>query len=454
MIKFINSFGILLIGLLLINLFTFFFTPFIPNNNYPLVFSYLFIFILIFWLSNYLLIKFFFINLSFNFLFKFFSNIFSNIKFHLILISISIIGIFFHCYSKYYLYDFYGYTCIYEIREIWVNHYSHDLPNHIRVFSVLGHLLTSFIYFGVFSTNFIYFSTTKHNIIFLFLNIIYLAIAIIYAAFIGSKNIMFALVLIMLSAYLFSSLTLRYSKSKFIFSFLKISLIFIIFSSFFFGYAFQCNHKNFKNYNYTEIFSVKDSVWLEKQLSNNYSSYNLKDVNSNETVKKLFFEKCARCGQFLLYYNHGVYNFQSIIDTDQRGEKILLAFFKNLPSRISFGLIKESNVALESPEERPYGRGGLPLAAAAYYDYGHFGFLMLPIIFSFLLFFSLFLLTKENRLMKYFGLIGFVGILYIFLISNVFVGMSVISFPFIIFSFFLSFLLYEFFIRIKIIKIK
>ena len=122
-------------------------------------------------------------------------GVFQDRRLQVFLVLFSLVGVILHVWTKYYLTQLHPITCISEIRFAWMAVDRSALPLHIRIGSVLGHLLTSFAYLGIMTASFnigrsgSIGSIRRSDQI---LQLFFVLVGVLYAGFIGSRNAMLA----------------------------------------------------------------------------------------------------------------------------------------------------------------------------------------------------------------------------------------------------------------------
>jgi hypothetical protein len=355
------------------------------------------------------------------------------------LVLCALVGICLHMWAKYYLTELRPISCISEIRFAWLEVDRQLLPTHIRVASVLGHLLTSFAYMGLFATSFgIGFAKSVKAVrsADLLFQLFFIVIGVLYAGFIGSRNAMLAL-LIMCSTGLLLGLASRIHQRgakqtwKLILMGLSVPLLSaLLFSSVIFSDRLFCRLPDaLVKLEGVDVSARKISDF---SMTGNYKEFDLiaREVDSAVDWRQaLFVDRCAICRPTMVYLSHGIFNLSKVMATEERGPPVLLVFFTSLPKRLGLS----DPVAVDSTAKRVYGPGGVSLAGAAYHDFGAAGVVLSALVIG-LLFGQSILWMQGVGISVLVGAWLFAGLFYTLLISNMFVGFSVLPFPFILFG--------------------
>lgn len=120
---------------------------------------------------------------------------FGDCRLRAFLLLVSLAGIALYVWSKYYLIGLRPISCISEIRFAWLAVDRSLLPVHIRLASILGHLLTSFAYLGMLAISYTMgrsgsVRAVSHSDF--ALQLFFTLVGALYAGFIGSRNAMLA----------------------------------------------------------------------------------------------------------------------------------------------------------------------------------------------------------------------------------------------------------------------
>lgn len=337
---------------------------------------------------------------------------------------ISIVGLTAHWYAKLSLLPETGYECLSLVRTNWLNHDRELLSTPVRVASMFGHSLSSFIFPGLFISA--YHSVLKKRALF-FLGFFALA-GVAYALPIVSRTILLSLVIM---GFMGGVLAIYSSQTRVFQKALRFGLIIggIVLAAFLlskavFDNTLACGGGNgqIQNVSITRASVVK----YEKGFLDELPVQHLAPEKAQEKV----LNACPSCNMVFLYLNHGIFNFESILASEQRGTPVMLASVRYWLTRLGFDLAEE-------PPVRVYGRGGLTLPGAAWHDWGPMGMIVVALLHGGIAVISAFLFTR-GLLSAAFGLVLFVipGLLSAF--SLLFPATSTIGFPFIVFSMFVT----------------
>lgn len=360
------------------------------------------------------------------------------------LVLVSLVGVILHIWAKFYLTELRPISCLSEIRFAWMEVDRQALPPHIKAGSVLGHLLTSFAYFGIMIASFnigrsrSVGSIRRSDQI---LQFFFVTVGVLYAGFIGSRNAMLAFLAMGLAGVILGGAFSGYSRATgvqwrvFLAGLLLPVITAVLFSSLIFSDRLFCSTPDALRKSDGTYVSARKIT--EYNLTGYYKEFALiprygdgrSDAGQPDWRWMLFIDKCSICGTTMVYVNHGIFNLSRMMASEARGEPILLKFFSSLPERL--GLVEA--LSTRQPRERVYGPGGISLAGAAYHDFGVTGLVITAAVLGALFGVSI-------RMMRAYGggaLVGvwmFSWLLYVLLISNMFVGFSVLPFPFIVFG--------------------
>lgn len=355
------------------------------------------------------------------------------------LVLFSLVGVTLHAWTKYYLIQLQPVSCISEIRFVWIGVDRSILPLHIRIGSVLGHLLTSFAYFGTMTASFnigrsgMIGSIKRSDQI---LQSFFVIVGVLYAGLIGSRNAMLAfLVMSLVGAilgitYSGRPMQLRRQLQVFVVGLLLPLIIAALFSALIFSDRLFCNKPEALLKSGMPQLSAQQIV--EFHMTGNYKEFGLvsrSDDDRPDWRRTLFIEKCAICATTMVYVNHGIFNLSRVLASDSRGDPVLLKFLSSWLGRL--GLIGPPPAG--KVEKRVYGPGGLSLAGAAYHDFGVVGLVITAALLGGLFGASIRLMRTHGK-RSLIGVWMFTCLLYVLLISNMFVGFSVLPFPFIAFG--------------------
>lgn len=367
------------------------------------------------------------------------SSVLSDRRLRALLLLVSIFGVALHAWSKYYLTELRPISCISEIRFAWLEVSRDVLPIQVRVASVLGHLLTSFAYLGMLATSFtigrsktlasIPRSEVAHQLIFTL-------VGAIYAGFIGSRNAMLAFLamsfagLIMGMATRDQSSNSDYSLPPLVAALLVPTFGMLVFSSVVFSDRLFCRTPDaLTSPNGQHVSAARIAAF---HMTGNYREFALRVRAQDEGAdwrEAVFVDGCPICGPAMVYANHGIFNLSRTIGSEERGTPVLLGHLGSWARRFGIDMRATDGEMVK----RVYGPGGLTLAGAAYHDYGLAGVLIMATILG-ILFGQSILWMQSNGIRALIGVWLFCCIFYMLFISSIFVGFSVLPFPFVAFG--------------------
>lgn len=348
----------------------------------------------------------------------------TNKRLHLFLALVSLIGLVAHIWSKYYLVNIRPISCLFEIRFAWLEVNRALLPTYIRVLSVTGHLLTAFAYLGLMVT--VYTAVRGHFIkvntrIVFPLIFIFTMVGCFYSGFIGSRNTMLGFFImaftgLLLGLALSPGSLIKGLMSRAVLSAFALPLIVaVLFSALVFWDRIYC-----------------DKLTQPLQSSSTYVTnyYKEFDLSSREDTNHFdMIKACPICVSTIIYLNHGIYNLGKVMASDERGDALLIRPFYRIIQRIGL----DSPWGFGSRVHRVFGPGGLPIAGAAYHDYGSSGLVVTAALLGILFGFSIRLMVTQG-LCSAVGVWLFGIIFYVTSVSNIFVGFDILPFPFIFFG--------------------
>lgn len=331
---------------------------------------------------------------------------------------ISMVGLLAHWYAKLNLLPETGYECLAQVRNGWLNHDRELLSIPVRVASVLGHLLSSFIFPGLFISA--YHSILKKRALF-FLGFFALA-GVAYALPIVSRTILLSLVIM---GFMGGALAIYLSQTRILQKAVRFCLIIggIVLAAFLLSKAVFDNTMACGGGGNERASVVKYQNGFLDELP-------VQRLAPEEWAREKVLNACPSCDMVFLYLNHGIFNFESVLANEQSGTSVMLAPVRYWLTRIGFDLAQE-------PPTRVYGRGGLTLPGAAWHDWGPVGMIVVALLHGGIAVVSAFLFTR-GLLAAALGLVLFVipGLLSAF--SLLFPAASTIGFPFIVFSMFVT----------------
>ncbi len=335
------------------------------------------------------------------------------------LVILSCVGLALHAYSKLALVNFHPPGCIGELRNVWITTPHEQIPFFQRTTSVLGHLLSSFTYAGLFFSIYRFSIDVRKTMSFVFACVFFL-IGVAYAAFIGSQNVVLAHLVVAVLAVGLGAISVPefwrgWSKRLLIF------FCFATFTAFFsmsvFNNRVQCGGAvaSMETYKQYEEGFLDEIPMIKKPTITEVS----------QEVRQL----CEACNAIFIYLNHGIYNFQHIVtQEDVRGDPVFFNFFRGLAKRLGYPLEEKAH------KVRVYGLGGATLPGSAYHDFGFIGLVLLGIVHALLAISAGHLLRSGAIKWEGVGLVLYVVVGFITGLSMMFVGFNVIAFPFVVWS--------------------
>lgn len=385
-------------------------------------------------------------------------GVFQDHRLQIFLVLVSLAGVILHIWAKLYLTELRPISCLSEIRFAWMEVERQALPLHIKAASVLGHLLTSFTYFGIMIASF---NIGRFRSVGLIrrsdqiLQIFFVTVGVLYAGFIGSRNAMLAffamgLVGVTLVAAVAGQARANIRQWRVFLAGLLLPLITsVLFSSLIFSDRLFCYTPDALSKSNGEHVSasgehvsasgeqISARKITEHHMTGYYKEFALiprfgdgrSYAGQPDWRWVLFIDKCSICGATMLYLNHGIFNLSKMMASEARGDRILLKFFSSLPERLG---LAEAPTTVQ-PRERVYGPGGITLAGAAYHDFGVTGLVTTAAVLG-ALFGGSIRMIQASGVGALVGVWMFSWLLYLLLISNMFVGFSVLPFPFIVFG--------------------
>lgn len=364
------------------------------------------------------------------------SSVLSDRRLRVFLLLVSILGVGLHAWSKYYLTELRPITCISEIRFAWLEVNRDVLPIQVRVASVLGHLMTSFAYLGMLATSFAICQTKtlasipRSEVV---QQVIFTLVGAIYAGFIGSRNAMLAFLAMSLAGFIMAIATRNpsansgYSWRPLVAALLVPTFGMLAFSSAIFSDRLFCRAPDaLISPNGQQVSAARIAAF---HMTGNYPEFALRARTQDEGGNwrdALFVDVCPICGSAMVYANHGIFNLSRTVGSEERGAPVLLGYLRSLVRRLGVDLRPAEGEMVK----RVYGPGGITLAGAAYHDYGLVGVLIMAAILG-ILFGQSILWMLSNGIRTLIGVWLFCCFFYMLLISSMFVGFSVLPFPFV-----------------------
>lgn len=368
-------------------------------------------------------------------------QVFGDRRLRAFLLLASLAGIVLHVWSKYYLTELRPLSCFSNIRFAWLEVDRSLLPFHIRLASILGHLLTTFAYLGILSTSYTMgrarsMRAVSHTDI--VLQLYFTLIGAVYAGFIGSRNAMLAFLAMSLVGLMLSFASPR-SGEKVVRRW-RLALVVLampVFGMVAFSYAIFSDrlfcHKP------DALVKLEAGKIAANYMTGYHREFALKARSQEDDVgwrEMLSAERCPVCGPAIVYANHGIFNLSKVLAGDERGDPILLNFIAYWGKRIGLDIDMEGKTGA-----RVHGPGGATLAGAAYHDYGGLGLMLTAVVLGLLFGQSIrWMLSTGLRVLV--GVWLFSCLFYVLLLSSMFVGFSVLPFPFIAFGIGVGFLVW------------
>jgi hypothetical protein len=130
----------------------------------------------------------------------------------------------------------------------------------------------------------------------------------------------------------------------------------------------------------------------------------------------------------MVYSNHGIFNLSMTVGSEERGAPVLLGYLGSWAQRLGVDLRATKGATVK----RVYGLGGITLAGAAFHDYG-LGVLIMAAILG-ILFGESILWMQSSGILALIGAQLICCFFYMLLISSIFLGFSVLPFPFVAFG--------------------
>jgi hypothetical protein len=329
-------------------------------------------------------------------------------------------GLVLHAYSKLALVNFHLSNCIGELRNAWITTPHDQIPIFRRVTSILGHLLSSLTYVGLFFSIYQYSIGMRKTASIIFACIFFL-VGTGYAFFIGSQNVVLAhLVIIALAIGLgaTSAPVFWQGWGRSLAVFICFAMLAGFFSASVFNNRVQCGGNVVAT---TETFQ-----YYEENFSDELP---MKKKERASGITSLVRQACNTCNAIFIYLNHGIYNFQYIVaQGDLRGDPVFFNFFRGIAKRLGFP-IQENAKKL-----RVYGLGGATLPGSAYHDFGFGGLIYLGIAHVLMAIMASRLLRSGSIQWEGVGFVLFIIVGFVTALSLMFVGFNVIAFPFVAWS--------------------
>jgi hypothetical protein len=329
------------------------------------------------------------------------------------------IGLAFHAYSKLALVNFHLSNCIGELRNAWITTSHDQIPIFRRVTSVIGHLLSSFAYAGLFFALYRYSIGARKMVSFLFASAFFLA-GVMYAFFIGSQNAILALLVVSILAIGLGAISVqafwRAWGGR-----LAVILWFMLLAAFLSLSAFDNRVHCGDGVASVQTFRHYEEAFFDEI-----------PMRKKETIAEVSVQVrrvCNACNAIFIYLNHGIYNFAHIASQDNlRGDPVFFNFFRGAAKRFGFPIEEKVN------KPRVYGLGGATLPGSAYHDFGFSGMVVVGIVHALLAILAGGLLRSGSLQWEGVGLVLYVAVGFVTALSMMFVGFNIIAFPFVVWS--------------------
>ena len=324
---------------------------------------------------------------------------------------VSAIGLLFHLIAKGYIFFTNDIISFSQFRSVWINADREAFPIIVRLISIMGHLLVSFVFSGLFLLTLLSANFSGNVRLVVTYLMTYLIILLIYGMSIYSKNIILSGLVVLFLGYLLSAVIFpRRFKNSYKRLAMQFSAVVILLAIFVFIFMTAKMDSNNDFVNYMQGYTDELPVSIPKISSGDY-----------QVVRK-----CIPCEIIALYLNHGIWNFAKIYHVKERGEAQLFKFLFNWIGRFVMPVG-------HGGASRVHGRGGLTLPGAAYHDFGLPGLIITAIILALVLVVGIYLLYM-NGIYLTIGVLIYLAVGFTMFYSLLFVGPAVISFPFIILS--------------------
>lgn len=336
-----------------------------------------------------------------------------------VLLTLCCVGFVLHAYSKLALVNFHLSNCIGELRNAWITTPHDQIPAFRRFTSIVGHLLSSFAYMGLFFSVYRYSIGLRKAASFLFASVFFL-LGVGYAFFIGSQNVVLAHFVVAALAIGLSAASTPvfwrgWTRKLVIFGWLAAAAVF--FSVSVFNNRVHCG-------------GGAPSVQAFQHYEENF--FDEIPMRKKETVTEFnskVRQACDACNAIFIYLNHGIYNFQHIVaQGDLRGDPVSFNFFKGVAKRLGFPMREKSS------KQRVFGLGGVTLPGSAYHDFGFSGLIYIGIAQILMVVAAGYMLRSGSIHWEGVGFVLYIVAGFVTALSLMFVGLNVIAFPFVAWS--------------------
>lgn len=336
---------------------------------------------------------------------------------------------------------------IHDFKLLWAVS-REGLPFHVRTASVMGQLLSAFIYPALLMSGYrLTERTVKKSDCLYYVAI--LGLGMVYAVFQVSRMVMISFVFILLLGNFLRHVVDGYSSFRWKLSSLgavilpMVMIVGLATAWIFFDNARREWKDNqhvapttYSNY-YTGYFDelpIRDRVGILIALDRSQESF-----LDNATIDRWMLPlrrwiglSCPMGNMVLLYLNHGIYNLEKIASGNVRGDSILASVPRFYGTRL--GLVDRNPPS----RVRVYGLGGATLMGSAWHDAGWVGILLLALLLGGAASSIPWLLGRGGPA-AVLGLGMYVGVGLTSAFSFMFVAPGVISFPFAILGILLAF---------------
>lgn len=365
------------------------------------------------------------------------------------LLAIALVGVACHVIAKAYLFDPEVVDCIADFRTAWLGSAGRELPLAIERASMLGHLLSGFGFAGAFIASYGLVARRGRPSVVTIGFVVALLCVTTYAIMILSRSAMLTLAILV---FLGAATGLATTADRLRTATVRMAVVLSLTGVLALGFAFQVF--NSKLYCTTGVEHTesrprdatdsrpRDGGSVESSRVRGYMHGFLDELpmKRRESGARLLAylrhdvgEICPVCQPVFLYLNHGLWNYERIMDTSRRGSPEVLEFLYYWLHRLG--------VSVEwGKQTRVYGNGGATLMGAAYHDYGWFGLLGVAVLHGALAVLFIQLMVRRG-LAGVFGVTGYAANGITLGMSLIFVAPETVAFPFVAFGLFLSLLI-------------
>jgi hypothetical protein len=327
------------------------------------------------------------------------------------LLVVSSIGVTLHLIAKWPLIEQIEPGCFGQLRGLWLAVDHSTQPLWQRVTSMGGHVLANFYLPGIFMGAFAITSglSFRRGVVFL---ACFLTIGVAYALAIVSRSAVLTMLVVSLLSVGLALTVLESGFQRALFrGFSLLSAVLVI--------ALAFNYLVFSSKIECGVSSVEE-----------YSESNAASMSIRKKQAFLlgdFDFSCDVCRPTSLYLNHGVWNFQMIAASKERGDPVLQRYLMGYLARL--GMASRPNGST-----RVYGAGGTTLPGAAFHDYGNVGIVMTALFLALMFVFSVALIRHGGQFL-WLGVALFVAVGVSEAMSLLFFAPATLSFPFLVIAF-------------------